>query len=82
MLHSRSLTRTPKSLKAGLMTNLPQFLTLVRRSWNLNQPQSHFIILDAAKPEEWDDAEDGDWIAPTVPNPKCTEGPGCGEWKR
>ena len=39
-------------------------------------------IPDATKPEEWDDSEDGDWIAPTVPNPKCTEGPGCGEWKR
>ncbi|KAG5350503.1 hypothetical protein C0989_010752 [Termitomyces sp. Mn162] len=37
---------------------------------------------DATKPEEWDDDEDGDWIAPTVPNPKCTEAPGCGEWKR
>lgn len=37
---------------------------------------------DAEKPEEWDDEEDGDWIAPTVPNPACDEAPGCGEWKR
>jgi len=37
---------------------------------------------DAEKPEEWDDEEDGDWIAPTVPNPNCDEAPGCGEWKR
>lgn len=37
---------------------------------------------DAEKPEEWDDEEDGDWIAPTVRNPKCEEAPGCGEWKR
>jgi hypothetical protein len=37
---------------------------------------------DAEKPEEWDDEEDGDWIAPTVPNLKCDEAPGCGEWKR
>lgn len=37
---------------------------------------------DAPKPEEWDDEEDGDWIAPTVTNPKCEEAPGCGEWKR
>ena len=38
--------------------------------------------IDAEKPEEWDDEEDGDWIAPTVRNPKCDEAPGCGEWKR
>jgi hypothetical protein len=39
-------------------------------------------LSDAEKPEEWDDEEDGDWIAPTVRNPKCEEAPGCGEWKR
>ncbi|KAJ7024393.1 Calreticulin family-domain-containing protein [Mycena alexandri] len=44
---------------------------------------------EATKPEGWLDDEpatvpdpDGDWIAPTVSNPKCTEAPGCGEWKR
>jgi hypothetical protein len=37
---------------------------------------------DATKPEEWDDQEDGEWIAPTVSNPKCADAPGCGEWKR
>jgi hypothetical protein len=37
---------------------------------------------DATKPEEWDDQEDGEWIAPTVPNSKCAEAAGCGEWKR
>jgi len=37
---------------------------------------------DATKPEEWDDQEDGEWIAPTVPNHKCVDAPGCGEWKR
>ena len=35
---------------------------------------------EAEKPEEWDDEEDGDWIAPAVPNPKCEEAPGCGPW--
>jgi hypothetical protein len=40
------------------------------------------VLSDAEKPEEWDDEEDGDWIAPTVHNPKCEEAPGCGEWKR
>lgn len=40
------------------------------------------VLEDATKPEEWDDQEDGDWIAPTVPNPKCADAAGCGEWKR
>ena len=26
------------------------------------------------------DEEDGDWIAPLVPNPKCEDASGCGEW--
>jgi hypothetical protein len=39
-------------------------------------------LIDATKPEEWDDEEDGEWVAPTVPNPKCKEAPGCGEWER
>jgi hypothetical protein len=37
---------------------------------------------EATKPEDWDDEEDGDWEPPRVPNPKCKEAPGCGEWKR
>lgn len=36
---------------------------------------------DAEKPAEWDDSEDGEWEAPTIPNPKCEE-VGCGEWTR
>ena len=35
---------------------------------------------EAVKPEEWDDEEDGDWVPPSVSNPKCEEAPGCGEW--
>lgn len=26
------------------------------------------------------DEEDGDWIAPLVPNPKCEDVAGCGPW--
>ena len=32
------------------------------------------------KPEDWDDEEDGDWTAPSIPNPKCAEVSGCGKW--
>ncbi|KAJ8515427.1 hypothetical protein ONZ45_g7162 [Pleurotus djamor] len=49
--------------------------------WLVDEPLS-IPDPDAQKPDEWDDEEDGDWIAPTVPNPKCAEAPGCGEWKR
>ncbi|PQP96100.1 calreticulin [Prunus yedoensis var. nudiflora] len=31
---------------------------------------------DAKKPEDWDDEEDGEWTAPTIPNPEYK-----GEWK-
>ena len=34
----------------------------------------------AVKPADWDTEEDGEWEAPQIPNPKCTE-VGCGEWK-
>ncbi|KAF8633545.1 hypothetical protein AX15_001348 [Amanita polypyramis BW_CC] len=37
---------------------------------------------DATKPEEWDDEEDGEYIPPTISNPKCASVSGCGEWKR
>jgi hypothetical protein len=29
-----------------------------------------------------DDEEDGDWLAPTIPNPKCADVSGCGTWTR
>jgi calnexin len=35
---------------------------------------------EAIKPEEWDDEEDGEWVAPTIPNPKCEDAAGCGPW--
>ncbi|KAF9365748.1 hypothetical protein BGX34_008481 [Mortierella sp. NVP85] len=36
---------------------------------------------EAIKPDDWDDEEDGDWIPPSVPNPKCQNN-GCGKWTR
>lgn len=36
---------------------------------------------DASQPDDWDEEEDGEWEAPTIPNPACEE-IGCGEWKR
>ena len=36
----------------------------------------------AVMPDDWDVEEDGEWEPPKVPNPKCEEAPGCGEWKK
>jgi hypothetical protein len=49
--------------------------------WLDDEPQT-IPDPDATKPDEWDDDEDGDWVAPVVPNSKCAEAPGCGEWNR
>ncbi len=35
--------------------------------------------LDAVKPEDWDDEEDGEWEPPKIINPKWEESPGCRE---
>lgn len=37
---------------------------------------------EAAMPADWDEEEDGDWVAPTVPNPKCDDVSGCGKWEK
>lgn len=35
----------------------------------------------AVKPSDWSDEDDGEWLAPQIPNPAC-DAAGCGEWKR
>ncbi|OWZ04241.1 Calnexin [Phytophthora megakarya] len=49
--------------------------------WLDNEPA---VIDDpnVVKPEDWDDEDDGDFVLPQIPNPKCAEVTGCGEWKR
>ncbi len=39
-------------------------------------------IAESTQPEDWDTEEDGEWEAPSIPNPKCKEAPGCGPWTR
>lgn len=45
--------------------------------WDENEPQTIPDEL-ARKPELWNDDEDGEWLPPLVPNPKCVKG--CGKW--
>lgn len=84
MHHTKSPTKMQRSLKDGSTMNRTPSLTLVsKKKLRLQVPHILiFISSDAEKPEEWDDEEDGDWIAPSVMNPKCEDAPGCGEWKR
>ena len=37
---------------------------------------------ESTQPEDWDTEEDGEWEAPSIPNPKCKDAPGCGPWTR
>ena len=82
MLPTRSRTRMPSSLRAGSTMSLDTFPTQVWLLHSFEQEQSLTPDKDAEKPEEWDDEEDGEWVAPMIRNPKCEEAPGCGEWKR
>lgn len=34
----------------------------------------------ASIPADWDSDFDGEWVAPTIPNPKCQEFSNCGRW--
>jgi calnexin len=48
--------------------------------WLLNEPKT-IPDPDAQQPEAWDDIIHGEWEAASVPNPKCEEAPGCGEYE-
>ena len=37
---------------------------------------------ESTQPDDWDTEEDGEWEAPSIPNPKCKAAPGCGPWTR
>ncbi|KAL2736123.1 calnexin isoform X1 [Vespula maculifrons] len=38
--------------------------------------------LDSVKPDDWDIDMDGEWAPPEIPNPKCSNAPGCGPYKQ
>ena len=37
---------------------------------------------ESGRHDREDDDEDGEWFAPSIPNPKCEAAAGCGEWVR
>ena len=49
-------------------------------NWKDSEPA---LIADpkAELPADWNTEDDGEWVAPQIPNPACAEG-NCGEWKR
>ncbi|KAF3919554.1 Calnexin [Dactylellina cionopaga] len=59
---------------------IPDAAATKPEDWDEDAPME---ILDVdAKPEGWVDDEDGDWIAPSIQNPKCEEASGCGKWEK
>jgi calnexin len=48
--------------------------------WLLDEPP--FIPdPEMSTPDDWDEDIQGEWEAPTIPNPKCEDAPGCGEYE-
>jgi calnexin len=63
----------------------PEFIKDPTRSeppegWLTDEPK-YIIDPEAVKPENWEDDIYGDWEAPTIPNPKCDNARGCGEYE-
>lgn len=79
---TRLRTTKLKSQRVGSMTSQRPSLIPVCLHKCMWHTLDLMYSVDAEKPEEWDDEEDGEWIAPTVRNSKCEEAPGCGTWKR
>jgi len=48
------------------LSELCRIVLTVHPGWLENEPAT-IPDPDAEKPEEWDDEEDGDWVAPSVP---------------
>ncbi len=49
-------------------------------SWLIDEP-AKIPDPSSSKPNDWSDEDDGEWAAPIIDNPKCSD-VGCGAWKR
>jgi calnexin len=64
---------------------LPEFIPDPDRSeppegWLPDEPK-YIVDPEAKKPDDWEDDIHGDWEPPTIPNPKCDNARGCGEFE-
>lgn len=59
---------------------IPDLDATMPDDWLVDEPAKIKDLKDK-KPEDWDDEKDGEWSAKMIPNPKCAEVSGCGEWK-
>jgi calnexin len=63
----------------------PEFIKDPERSevpegWLPDEPK-YILDPDSQKPDDWEDDIHGEWEAPTIPNPKCDNARGCGEYE-
>lgn len=93
MNQSSSATQTPLSLKGALRCIVYETIHLKELCfdeydvlmldgllrWREDLP-IHIKDDTATMPEDWDEEDDGVWVAPDIPNPACRKLPGCGEW--
>ncbi|XP_020867894.1 calreticulin-2 isoform X2 [Arabidopsis lyrata subsp. lyrata] len=75
LTHVYTFILRPDATYSILIDNVEKQTGSLYSDWDLLPPKK---IKDpsAKKPEDWDDEEDGEWTAPTIPNPEYM-----GEWK-
>ncbi|ODV79006.1 Calreticulin-domain-containing protein [Suhomyces tanzawaensis NRRL Y-17324] len=61
-------------------TQIPDVRAEKPEDWDESKPKL-VRAEDSQVPDYWDEEEDGEWIAPLVPNPECENISGCGPWE-
>ncbi|CAN6724537.1 unnamed protein product [Malus baccata var. baccata] len=75
LTHVYTFILRPDATYSILIDNVEKQTGSLYSDWDLLPPKK-IKDPEAKKPEDWDDEEDGEWTAPTIPNPEYK-----GEWK-
>ncbi|XP_022557248.1 calreticulin-1 isoform X2 [Brassica napus] len=75
LTHVYTFILRPDATYSILIDNVEKQTGSLYSDWDL-LPAKKIKDPSAKKPEDWDDEEDGEWTAPTIPNPEYN-----GEWK-
>ncbi|XP_050381326.1 calreticulin isoform X2 [Argentina anserina] len=75
LTHVYTFIIRPDATYSILIDNVEKQTGSLYSDWDLLPPKK-IKDPEAKKPEDWDDEEDGEWTAPTIPNPEYK-----GEWK-
>ncbi|KAG2626453.1 hypothetical protein PVAP13_3KG354600 [Panicum virgatum] len=76
LTHVYTLIIRPDATYSILIDNEEKQTGSVYEHWDILPPKK-IKDPEAKKPEDWDDEEDGEWTAPTIPNPEYK-----GPWKQ